>query len=806
MLESQEILAPTPAIERKSSQTSVKSIALDGLKDKSDSNVVTDEFMAKLTSPSATIEIPSPAMENDLPKISHIDVKPAHSLLDMTVTVAVTKTTLSVEPKNNKSSVKITTIALTSPTNNKLKVNHCMTITTTTTTVHSAPKVSPKFKSFNVDKKSKSIKSPIPNLTPIYVPEKTQVSPIKSYLTISSILNEPEPKKVPVVKNTRKDRNEEGKKQSSSDLVSAVTTSSSNNTVSTKTTASTVVCTVSTKATTVTTTTKPINSLSSIVKLLTTNVSSTVMKNSEAEIKEVSMSSNANDSKVKLSTSMAQVTTCSGTDKTKNVTTVSSINSTIAATITTTSLSLVSATPTVTVTTSVTSNTITTPVSSITITSTIGTAIVTTSTIATNVKVTSSLSMFTSLPSLITLTPATPIMSSSTYTNATSKQSNSSSYILTNTKIPSSLEISLTQTKESKTTSSPVVSLQKMVQHNFTNNAINGTSKANNFEKNRIPIKRSFTDTDDNSQTKYSNLSISKTSSSDDKKCLIKEKRLNLQNEISMSTSNGAATAKKIFSPNILPEVSITLNPHPERKRMPPETSYDVSCFKPSEKKEISANGVPPLTPISTSVCKNIQNSPIKNLNKNLKMNPRNTFLSKNRSMPLFKTDIEMRGHKRNNMFAESTETAKRVAIENGGLPVRSVGKDFANGSVLSELLFRPQIDSLKSTPSVCKSMGNVKTVKKDTNNGSATKKESGKHQGIPQLIDINTSQYTKMMAQNAKTKLLNYFNNFGWSLYVKPTESAAENALDLSLPSSSKSLTSDKTDTSPCTLLIRRS
>ncbi len=430
---------------------------------------------------------------------------------------------------------------------------------------------------------------------------------------------------------------------------------------------------------------------------------------------------------------------------------------------------------------------------------------VTSPAIVPSVKTQSSLSV---PPPLITLTTASATITS---TFVATKRPGTPSYILSNAKIPSSLEISVMQgkDKESKTVpNSPVMSLQKMVQQNFTNgnHFVNGVSKQNHHENGKHGTKRNFHDVDgeeDRPAEKYPCLSISKTTTPPSVTAA-KEKKRGLQGEISVCTSETIPT-KKIFSPNIVPEVSITVNQNPERpKRISPETSYDVSCFKSGDKKEAVTNGVPPLAPIGSHpnvpsfTPKNIPNSPIKNLNKNYNKNSttmtRHPLLLKGRtkpSSPVFFNNVDVMGCRQTSPANTTADVAKKQHMENGLDTTRVT----ANGSV-SE-------DGAAKKPS---STSSPKSNKEASPSPSSSKKEGGggQHPGIPQLIDINTSMYTQLMAsQNAKMRLSQPFNNYSASLYVKPPPptppGSADNALDLSSPSSkSPTGSSDKSESSP--------
>jgi hypothetical protein len=194
----------------------------------------------------------------------------------------------------------------------------------------------------------------------------------------------------------------------------------------------------------------------------------------------------------------------------------------------------------------------------------------------------------------------------------------------------------------------------------------------------------------------------------------------------SAATSNGGTPPKKVFnSPDILPEVSITLNPHPESasKRLTPETSYDVSCFKPFG----PANGIPPLTPINAQPT--ILKSPIK------------------RSLiPSLKGADD--GSKKFN--GSACDDAKRPRVENGPCTPSPLTSNNKSGEKVSS----PQQNSNKSA-----------TVR---------------HQSMPKLIDINAP-----FAKSQLNKLNAGRPNVTSALTIKPPAPADQtnNALDLTSP-----------------------
>lgn len=263
----------------------------------------------------------------------------------------------------------------------------------------------------------------------------------------------------------------------------------------------------------------------------------------------------------------------------------------------------------------------------------------------------------------------------------------------------------------------------------------------------------------------------------DDKKSKVEpEIKMSRQSSEPLSVPTNAAAPKKVFSPNILPEVSITLNPHPEQnKRITPETSYDVSCFKPNDS---VANNIPPLTPINAPMCKNIQNSPIKNLNKKLPSNGvriiRNSSSSSNMANKL--------KHSLNSMGKQNGEPElKKPMLENGSQH---------NGA------FESMNGKQKSSSPAESASSPLKSTETKTPSPTSARKEA-RHQGIPKLIDIKAAQYSKLITQDAKARL-QFLKN---TLYVNPSAEPAansDNVLDLSSPSSSKSPSSDKSEPSP--------
>lgn len=700
--------------------------------------------------------------------------------------------------QGTKVSATGTTVSVTLPSS-KPKVS------LTTTAVHTTPKISSKLKYYSDSKKHpKPVKTPVlnPNQT---TPEKSSSNAIKSYLTISSILNEPEPKKSPLAKVARscavvKERPDDVKTSPTAIESSRPTTESavlfdgtieplavppvtSNSVSSTGITTADVSPAVST--------TEPKNSkliLSAAKQSAVTKIPTSI--SAAAPSLELAASKPVQPSSMPLTPAPTALPTSSHCDK--NPTSVSdcaisgNTESTVGSelNVTSTNTLVVTSTSLSTVCSNTASDSV--PVKELpqsqasrsTASAMPKKAVTNPTASTTKVKVATSVAPASSIPPpLITLKsiPAPKISLPPLKPRPVQP-----SFILANTKIPSSLEISLTQSSDTRAaSSSPVLSLQKMVTQNFAANSADSVAKS--------AIKRPFIDVDEPPA-----VSISKASNVSDEK-----KKLGLHNEITLTT-NDTAPAKKIFSPNILPEVSITLNPHPDRptKRITPETSFDVTCFKPSEKKEPVTNGIPSLTPIakhasgSSAIRKNIQNSPIKNLNtKSLRTPQRNSCSPKNRPRPFLVCDLEMKKRKLNGV---DTDSANR-AVENGGTKVEARVNGIAPSAQLPEaegsILCRPQVDA----------KGNIerKSSGAATSASSGPKKEGARHQGIPQLIDITTPRYTQLMAaaaaaQNAKMRSAQHLSNkFSSALHVKlpsSDESAVTNtgaALDLSSPSS---------------------
>lgn len=700
----------------------------------------------------------------------------------------------------SKVSSVITTVAVTLPSSKPKG-------TLTTTAVHTASKVTFKSKYYNdVKKQPKSIKTPVPNLSLMTTSEKPSSNAIRSYLTISSILNEPEPKKLTLPKVARsstvvKESSNDMKSQpaiiESSQLTTESTVSSNGSVeplvVSPITSHSTSSSSI-TPAVTLPSVSKnePKNSksLSSPAKQLPANISTNVPVASSSKITApitaepgiilpipapttVLSPSNVGDSPTSVPECTILANAKSPISSGTNVTTtnVSSITTTSGNTVCTKTVPcsvLVDKSPQDHATRSTAS--------------TISKTTVTNSTVSSSgVKVATSItpsSVSSAPPPLITLKPSPTSKASLPLLKPRPVQP---SFILANTKIPSSLEISLTQSKNDRVaaSNSPVLSLQKMVTQNFATNSNDTMAKC--------AIKRPFVDVDEPPA-----ISISKAPSTNDEK-----KKLGVHNEITLTT-NDSVPAKKIFSPNILPEVSITLNPHPDQptKRIMPETSFDVTCFKPSEKPEPTTNGIPPLTPIakypaaSSSICKNIQNSPIKNLNtKSLKNPQRNSFSPKNRPRPLLACDVEPKIRKMNGPGNEPAKQALKpdcATVEPG---VNGAASPVKSSESVASMLCKPQKDAKLRIDknSTCTAVSG----------SSSLKKEGSRHQSIPQLIDITTPRYTQLMAaaaaaQNAKMRSTQYLaNNLNSTLHIK-LPSADESvvastgaALDLSSPSS---------------------